>query len=580
MRALTDSIYLTSILAVGLMGQTPSPPTALSYTDHAIESLREVSNELNEAVKTYYTRLDRTIARNDRGYRSASGQLVQAADVDLNSGPADVMWTAVRKFAVFRMLAARNEAYQPLVLADLERVERLIVEARKRVDASTKTPRRLLIVSVAELDPHQDAVLKARRDLLRRVRSAAEDYASLALIALPIDEPEGSSAGERAQKAWDSLGRGIPAQTEKVESPLRWIPELNPGISRQMGPALPLRPEHRKRVLLINEPSYRMAITDAGVEDDRGRHVFYQEEWVQRGVSVMRYRWRVAVETASGEHILLKRYPSLELRGSLEDLYSRRDRDYVWYLEPAEDSIEPGRNEVESAMAEATRAREAIRATALDFNVRVRGALAQQDKLHAAASEPTVDSGLPDGMRQTLFAIRAHLARARGVLESEASVRLAIVKAEMAVRDLEPLAAWANRAPGEYWAQVLDRADREIDTVRAAESEALISLPPDSPREEDRFPAIEKNVIIRIRRAAAPGGRNSAVRFLQEVWRMESGMPGTRDVRRTVNLILVDPRTGNQNAAGADTILYKAAPDNLLEEIFDEYAADEVRLGS
>ena len=61
---------------------------------------------------------------------------------------------------------------------------------------------------------------------------------------------------------------------------------------------------------------------------------------------------------------------------------------------------------------------------------------------------------------------------------------------------------------------------------------------------------------------------------------MESGMPGTRDVRRAVNLILVDPRTGNQNAAGADTIFYKAAPDNLLEEIFDEYAADEVRLGS
>ena len=72
-------------------------------------------------------------------------------------------------------------------------------------------------------------------------------------------------------------------------------------------------------MLLINEPSYRMAMTDAGIEDGPGRHIFYQEEWVQRGVSVMRYRWRVAVDTASGQHILLKRYPPLELHGALED---------------------------------------------------------------------------------------------------------------------------------------------------------------------------------------------------------------------------------------------------------------------
>jgi hypothetical protein len=47
-----------------------------------------------------------------------------------------------------------------------------------------------------------------------------------------------------------------------------------------------------------------------------------------------------------------------------------------------------------------------------------------------------------------------------------------------------------------------------------------------------------------------------------------------------VSLILVDPRTGNQATAGMGTAFYKAAPENLLEEIFDEHAADEVSLGS
>jgi hypothetical protein len=548
-----DSVYpsmpktlVALLFAVGLMGQTPAPPTALSFTDHAIDGLREISRELNGAVKSFNTHLDEAIARHDRGYRP-----VQAADIDLSSGPADLMWAATRKFAAFRMLAARNETYEPGVLADLDRVERLVLEARKRVDASVNTPRRLLVISVAELDPLQDAVLKSRHELLLRVRAAAEDSARLALMALPIEDPAGSSPDERAQKAWDALGRGSP-----------------------------MRIERRKRVLLINEPSYRMAMTDSGIEDERGRRVFYQEEWVQRGASVMRYRWRVAVDTATGGHILLKRYPALELHGSLEDLYSRRDRDYLWYLEPPEDSTEPTRDEIESALAGVTRARGTIRAAALEFNTRIREAVAQQDRLHAAASEPSIDGGMPDGMRQTLFAIRAHLSRVPAVFESEADVRLAIVKAETAVRELEPLAAWANRSPGDYWAQVLDRSDREIDAVRAAETETLINLPPDSSREEDSFPALEKNVIIRIRRTASRGGRGSAVRCLQEVWRMESRMPGTREVRRTVSIILVDPRTGKQTAAGFGTAFYKAAPENLLEEIFDEYAADEVSLGS
>ena len=84
-------------------------------------------------------------------------------------------------------------------------------------------------------------------------------------------------------------------------------------------------------------------------------------------------------------------------------------------------------------------------------------------------------------------------------------------------------------------------------------------------------------MIVRIRRASS---RNGAVKCLQEIWRMESGMLGYREVSRTVSLILIDPRTGNQTRVGGATRYYKASAGDVLEEIFDEYAADEVSLGS
>ncbi len=584
------SVVATLALAAGLMGQTPVRPNS-SDPDDAIEGLRQVSRELTESLKSFYAHLDETIARQDRGYRSGNGRLVQSADVDLNSGRADLMWVAARRFATFRMLASRNEHYEPAPVVDLDHIQQLLVETRKRVDASTRILRRLLVVSVVDFDPRKDALTKIQRDQLHKARFGAEEAARQALLALPIDQPETGSQDETAQKAWDHVGRGLPAGNQKPE----WIPPRVPidsslgdarqGDSPQSVTPIPIRLDHRKRMLLINEPSYRMAMTDAGIEDDRGRHIFYQEEWTQRGPSVLRFRWRVAVETTTGEHILLKRYPPIELHGSMEDLYKHRDRDYLWYLEPDDDSAEPTRDEVESALAEVAHSREGIRAAAQDFNVKIREALAQQDRLHTAMNEPVVDSGLPDGMRQTLFAIRAHLARVPAIFDSEANVRLSVVKAEMAVRDLEPLAAWSNgpsKSPD--WAQLLERSDREIDSTRAAETETLITLPPDSSREEDSFPAIEKNVIIRIRRASshpAPSHvKDTAVRCLQEVWRMESGMTGTREVRRSVSLILIDPSTGIQTRAGGATKFYKAPPGDLLEEIYDEYAADDISLGS
>ena len=553
--AAVHSIFLTLIPAAWLMGQTNAPPTASSQAGKAIEGFRQITKELNDSVKIFYTHLDQEIARHDRGYRLQSRQQVPGADADLIGGPPDITWAAIRKFTSSRMLAVRRDdkaAPEPVAAADLKRIEQLIIEARKRVDGSTATLRRLLVISVADFDPREDAAEKASHDQLLKARVAAEEAAKRAMLALPIDmqnveQPDATAPEDIAEKAWDRLGRDLVAQSSAT---------------------VPIHFERRKRVTLINEFSYRMAMTDSGIADDHGRHIFYQEEWVQRGQSVIRFRWRVAVEAATGQHILLKRYPPRELQGALDSLYEHRDRDYVWYLEPPEGSTEPSRDEVESALAAVARSRLAVRAAAQDFKTGIRDEIVKQD----------VDSGLPEGMRQRLFAIRAHMARVPAVLEAESAVRRTISRAEMAVRDLEPLAAWTNRISGADWAQLLDRADREIDSTRDAESEASRTLPPDSTRAEDQFPAFDENSIVRIRNSHSKNPGDKTVRFLQEVWRMETGPIGTREVKRIVSLILVDPRTGAQTRAGAATKFYKASPEDLLEKIFDEHAADEVSL--
>src|SRR5580658_6239080 len=130
-------IAVAIVLAAGLMGNTIGPPPSLADTDRAIESLCQVSAELKATQRNFYTDLNQTIARHDRGYRLKSRTQVQSADADLTAGPADMMSAASQKFTTFRMLAARNETYQPAAAAGLERMQFLIGEARRRVDAGT-----------------------------------------------------------------------------------------------------------------------------------------------------------------------------------------------------------------------------------------------------------------------------------------------------------------------------------------------------------------------------------------------------------------------------------------------------------
>lgn len=566
-----STILLTIGLAAGLMadGSTADPSSALNETDKTIEGLRQVARELNESVKTFYAHLDQAIAREDRSYRRGNGRGVQSADADLIGGPADITWSTMQKFVAFRMLAASKEGQkiQEPAVNDMEHLEQLIVDARRRVDASTPILRRLLVVSLADYTSANEAAAKGRHEQLLKARGAAEEAAEKAMLALPLDQPKSSAAEQTAERAWEMLGRKL----GQVNAPT---------AAQTSASAIPIVFERRKRVTLVNEGAYRMALTDSGTHDEHGRHVFYQEEWVQRGQSVIRYRWRVGVDPANGEHVLLRRYAPRELQGDVEEVYRHRDRDYVWYLEPPDDAMEPAREEVEAALNRVDLARVAVRAAADEFRKSTAAALGEQDRLHAAIDEPPVDSGLPASLRMRLFGIRAHLARVPAVLASEDAVRKTVADAETTVRDLEPLAAWSNRESTVEWAQLLDRSDREIDSVRNAEMEALNMLPPDSRNSEEQFPALEKNTIIRIRHPRTKDPEDTSVHCLQEVWRMEIGPLGTREVKRAVSLILIDPKTGNQTRVGGATRYYKVSDGALLEEIFDENAADEVAVTS
>ncbi len=575
-----NSVLLAISLTGGLMGQSPAPSGAASGTEKAISEFRQLTRELNETVRSFSGHVDQAIARHDRGYRLEDGRLVPAADADLIGGPSDVTWAAIRKFVSFRLMAAAHAGMpvRDAAAADLEHIQNLILEIGKRVDASTPLLRSLLVVSVADLDAHGVTGAKAGHDQLLKARGAAEDAARRAMLVLPLNQPNETAAEENAEKMWDALGRAMPwrksASQNASETAASLKADANP-------PAIPVVFERRRRFTLINEGAYRMAITDSGIDDEQGRHVFYQEEWVQRGQSVIRYRWRLGVEAATGEHVMLRRYPARELQGTLAEVYDRRDRDYTWYLEPPDDATEPTHDAIEMALSEVQQAGAAVRNAAKEFKATIREELAKQDVRQSLANEPVVDSGLPEGMRLSLYTVRAHLARVAGVMAAENAVRAAIKEADAKVRDLEPLAAWSNKfVNSPEWAQVLERSDREIEGVRDAETEALRVIPPDSARGEQQFPAMDKNSIIRMRWPRTKNPNDKSVQCLQEVWRVEVGPYGTREVKRSVSLVLIDPETGSQTRVGGATRYYKMSDGEVPEEVFDEHAADEVGLGS
>lgn len=576
-----NSLVLLLLFTASLMGQVA--PTPYPDAQSAIGSLHEIARELADTVRVYYADLSDTIGKYDRGYQPANAPPMQGADNDFVGGPADVMWTAVRKLVAFRLLAVRGwqPGNAPAALRDMDRIQDLILEARRRVDASTVVLRRLLVVPAAQLDRSKEAVARAKREhtAFLKARAAAANAAMQALTALPVDQSESGSKMDRLQKTWDWLGREFPRSNDAADAA-----SGASGPAPEPPPTIPIRLERHTRVTLVREPSFRIAITDSGTGDGHQRHIFYEEEWVQRSNAIVRYRWRVAVDMKTGQHVLLKRYPPVEMDDLLRDVYGDRDRNSLWTIEPPKGSVEPAPAEVETALAKLEDARQAIEDAAQDFRAGIREALARQDQYATDRDQPVVDSDLPEHLRQTLFAIRAHNAKVNSVMSGEKHVHDAIGGAEESIWKLEPLIAWANTqdASGEpavpEWDRLLERAEREVDLVRDAEANARAALPPASPKSEDHFPALAKNTIVRIRGENSKA-QDGAVRCLEEVWRLQYGLPGIREVRRVVSLIRIDPKTGRQTRERSNAVTYRMDSDEYLESVYDEYSADAVSLG-
>jgi hypothetical protein len=552
------------VLAGVLLAQS-GPSADLADADKAIQGLRQISKELSEAVKRFHQHLDEAIALHDRWHRLADDRQIRGADVDLTGAPADLISETVRKFTAFRMLAARSGNYEPAPVADMDQIRNLILESRERVEASTAVLRRLLVVSVKDLDPHRDANIRIRHDQLLKARGGAEEAARQALAALPVELPDSNPADEGAQKDWDLLAMGRPGVQGRTDSSLS-----KPVQTALKTPELPTHYARRKRFTLVSDSFFRMAITDSGIEDASGRRLFYEEEWILRGASVIRLRWRVAVDTATEDHVLLKRYPPLEMHGSIEELYRSMDRYSVWYMEPPDEGMRPAPAEVEAALAEVEDARTAILTAADDFR-----------KISRESLTPVLDAGLAPSLRETLFSVRAHLAGEPRALAAEEKVRRAIAEGWRSVASLEAVASWANRLPEDEsfpvssgWDSLLDRSEREIDLLRSAAAEAVAFLPPGGSGTASKFPALQKDLIVRMRRPPGSKSRQDAV--LQEIWRSESPMQGAHEVRRTATLIVIDRRSGTQTAVASKTKYYATAAGDMLEEVFDEYAADDI----
>jgi hypothetical protein len=564
MKVRTAILFTLAALAVrpGAEAQQVRPVNEPADIDKTIASLRRITDDLDNAVKRYQAHLDREISAHDRGYRAKGGRRIPAADADLNGGQADVVQAAMRKLFAARMMAARRAGYEPAPLADADRLEVLIDEARSRLETGNDIMRRLLVVSAKELNPRTYAEQKAKHDELLKARNTAAEAAKKALVALPVALREADSPEQQRDRAWDAVA------------------------------VLPVRFDEGKKVILVNEHFCRIALTDSGLEDRQGRRLFYQEEWMTRQGSVARttgtgpagivvlLRWAVAVDTSTGQHTLLRRYLPREFQGDVDDLYDLQGSDYVSKVslpvEPAPTgSASPSTRELMSAVDAAERSRAELQQAVLEFRRQIRDALAANDALLSARNKPALDDDLPTDLREKLFAIRGQIAGATAILDSENKVRRALERAASRVRDLEALTAWVDGNSLERVALAQDsralleaqnRSDAGIHSIRSLEREALAALPPDLPMPEAQLPALKKDVIVRIRRLG-----NS--RYRQEIWRLEASAQGIRQVTREIVPIDIDSKSGNQIPAARELKSYPIEVGDTLEEIYDENAA-------
>jgi hypothetical protein len=560
-----------------LLALTALPVRAADDPDKVISDLRQVTFDLTDAVKRFETHLDREIFLHDRGYRTEGGRRIPGADADLIGEPVDVQ-TATRKLFAARMIAARKPGYAPIALADADRIQRLIVEARNRIATGNDVMRQFLMVSAKDLNSQADGDLRVRRFDLLKARDAATEAAKKALVVLPFDLPTAESPEELKESAWSLMNANLPMGQNDASS-VRRLPQQ---AAPEDAVVLPIRFEQGKRVTLIHGPFRRATLTDSGIEDRQGRRLFYQEVWEQRqGVTVVK-RWAVAVNTGTGQHTLLRRYPLREFPDDLDIIYKLQGRDYLSRAALPETSAPPSLPGIASATDEAARSREELQDAVLHFRTRIREALARNDAALAAQNKPALDDELPLGMRENLFAIRGHMARTADILDAENEVHRAVEQASAKARILEALAAWiGGRAldrespEGDSRAllEALNRSDTEIALMRSLEREALAVLPPDSSRAEEQFPALMKDGIVRIRGVGASAEPGGTIRCRQEIWRLAGAVRGERQVKRTIVFIDLGPKTGSQIPIAREVRYYRVEAGENLENVFDENAA-------
>ena len=345
----------------------------------------------------------------------------------------------------------------------------------------------------------KNKALSIQRKRGRRARAAA----SKALADLPIPLPEDNSV--KGEAFFDLVFAGLDGSSRRRAQDADDAPRER---SRENPPtALPVHWEQGRRTTLINEAGYRVALTDPGAKDPNGRRIFYQEEWVQRGRVVLQKAQLVTVDTSTGQHVLIKRYPPREFTGSIDDVYSLTGLYETRSVKPPD--VEPSRQEVESALARvARRSPEDLAAARQQYcTSALRADLARSDQRHADKGDSSLDAGLPDETRLRLYAIRGQLLHAALVLEGENDLQDETKKAEERIEELKRLAAWANRAtpedsretlPTSEWDRIQTKADDAIYTARRATTSALASLPPDSTDRMAKFSALFKQGIVRM----------------------------------------------------------------------------------
>jgi hypothetical protein len=213
----------------------------------------------------------------------------------------------------------------------------------------------------------------------------------------------------------------------------------------------------------------------------------------------------------------------------------------------------------------------------------------RNDSLLAAQGQLPLDDELPNELRARLFAIRSRLAGDPVMLDAESRIRHAAEQAAGSVRLLEALVAWVNGNALERDAPVrdsralpdsrvlleaLNRSDDAIHQIRTLEKEALAALPPDVPASgEAQFPALQRDLIVRIRQMRSPADATGTLRCREEVWRFAASVRGAREVNRTIVSIDLEPKSGRQTPAAREVKHYRIEPGETLEEIYDQNAA-------